>query len=128
MPVDSEEVLSSEHERIELDGLISIDEKHLKQQVGMHTDKEYRCYKDDNGKYVIPKDGIGTLDDKKKKISLKFEQEARCLFMACVVRQPDGSLKGVKLPVFNYTSRLVVGIERFEDEVNLEIQEQLNLL
>ena len=120
LPLHCEEVLSSEFTPLHVDGYGSWDEKHLKQKVGVHTDIERRVRRTEDGAYS--KDG--TLPPKKKKMNLKYEQEARGLFGCCLVTSTSGETKAVRFRVFDYTNRLVVGFKRYEKEIEKELKDK----
>ena len=93
---DHSDVINSPFKPIYLDGYVSWDEKHLKQKVGLHTKLEYRFRKNCDGEYASEK-FQGKLPEKNKKVSLKFEQEARSLLGCAIVKQPDDTMD-----VFDY--------------------------
>lgn len=119
LPFNHPDVISSEFKPIYLKGYVSYDEKHLKQKVGTHTKIEHRVYQNAEGDFTLPEDG-GVLPDNLKMLTLKFEQEARTL-MGCYQDENGGKT----VPVFDYTSRLVVGFARFKKECDDEITTRL---
>ena len=93
LPPESAEVRESEFKPLHLEGFVSFDEKHLKQKVGVHTKTERRVKRKRSGE----PSSSGELPPKKKKVPLKYEQEARGLFGCYVSRNENGQLIGKKL-------------------------------
>lgn len=122
LPHDCAEVLNSEFMPLHLEGFISFDEKHLKQQVGIHTKIERRVKRDQFG---VPS-ATGSLPPKRKKVALKYEQEARAMFGCFLYRDENNQLVGGKADVFDYSGRLVVGVKNYNKAVDEELAEKRN--
>jgi hypothetical protein len=55
------------------------------------------------------------------KKSLKFAEEGRFSFGVCVRLNKEGVEEGVRLPVFDYTCKMIYGIKRYEMVIRQEI-------
>ena len=111
---------NSEFPPLSLEGFVSYDEKHLKQKVGSHTLMERRVKRDCEGNPA--EDGIPP--EKKQKVSLKYEKEARGMFGCYLNRDTNGNLVGRKTATFDYTDRKVVGFSTYEKAIEEELRDK----
>lgn len=119
LPPDSEEVTASPLRPIYRGGVVFFDEKHTKCKLGPTTKMERRVSRNVHGEPCEVAMG-GLFPDKNPKRTVKFVQEGRGCFGAATKLTPEGTLKGVKLPVFDYTGKEVVSMPKWEKMFEME--------
>jgi hypothetical protein len=113
-----DDVLNSPFRPLYLNAFVSWDEKHMKQRVGVSSRIEYHVLKN---AYAAD----GKLGEKRRRVTLKFEEEARTLLGLAVRPGTDGKAEATTLPAFDYTSKIVVGRTEFERKVEEELANKL---
>jgi len=108
-----------------LDVCVFWDEKHKKQRLGSSSLIEYRIFRNLLGEPTFEEDG-GTLPKKMCRTTLKYEQEARGSFGVAVLKNKDGTYKGVRCEPFNYSGKEVVSIPKYSQLKNNELAEKLH--
>jgi hypothetical protein len=123
LPATSAEVVASKAQGlppIQVDAIVWWDENHKKQVLG-HTSKwENRVARNAFDNEPTPIEFGGVLPAKSMRTAMKFPQEARGCFGCALVKQGDGSWRGVKAPPYCYTGKFVIGIKQWEAKKKAE--------
>ncbi len=125
LPANSPELLNPLYPPLHLDAIVFWDEKHHKVRLGHASKHEVRIRVDANGVPSPEREG-GVLPPPMPTTSVKFPEEARGLFGACMIKETaaDGTVtyRGVKAKPFQYTKRLVIGLKTFNAALQAELQ------
>ena len=94
------------------------DEKHSKVVKGPTGMYDYSVSRNSYDNEITHPDLGGKFRDPKHRQSMKFPGEGRILFGGCMIKESDGTVKGVKLRPFDYTNRTLVTVADFDRKKN----------
>ena len=124
LPRDSYEVRNSLLRPIYRGGIVFFDEKHTKCKLGPSSKFERRVSRNEHGEVCEPAMN-GRFPEHIFMRSTKFTQEGRGCFGTATRVNPDDSLEGIKLPIFDYTGKEVVSMGKWDKMFELEKAEKI---
>ena len=101
--------------------LVWYDEMHIKQKVGLniHADLQIRFPRNANGDYDSTSSSIAA---PAYQAIFKYSQEARFCLGVAKIKQNNGTVKGVRSKVFDYSSKKIISIKEYDKRVKEEIR------
>ena len=99
--------------------LVFFDKLHAKQVSGPPTKSRVNCYnilfpRGEEGKVGVER-GFSYTNNQLKKATLKYEHEGQFFIrVAKVESKEDGTIKGIRCPVFNYTGNKIVRVDVYK--------------
>jgi hypothetical protein len=101
------------------DGIVWWDEKHFAQRLGVAGKHQTRVSRNAAGNVAPPREG-GVFRKLLKNMTMKFPGDARLVFGVAVRTRHDGEQEGIRCEPYSYTGKTVVGVARFDVEIEKE--------